>query len=384
MLDLVRETSALRSELDAAIASVLDSGAFVGGSVVEAFERSFAEAVGTKHAVGLNSGTDALILALDALGIGPGDEVVTTPFSFFATAEAIVRVGATPVFADIDPVTLNLDPEATEARIGPNTRAIVPVHLFGLPAPMASLARLAERHGLALVEDAAQAFGATYSSTCTGCDGTCGGASSALAGRPVGSLGTAAAFSFYPTKTLGAYGDAGMLSTDDDDVAEKVRRLRTHGSRPEAKYVSDTLGYNSRLDAMQAAILTVKLRHHDRARDARRAVARGYRDRLHSVETVLLPPDHDDHVYHQFTVQLPEKALAPTMHALALDGIAHARFYPIPLDEQPALRSLGGTSGPVVRQVCNRVLSLPIHPYLGDDDLDRITEIVTRTVEATV
>ncbi len=383
MLDLQSETAELRSELMDAWGGILDAGTFVGGEIVERFERAFADHVGCRHAIGLNSGTDALVLALDGLGIGPGDEVITTPFSFFATVEAILQVGATPVFADIDPVTLNVDPSAVEACIGAATKAILPVHLFGLPAPMAALDRIASAHGLALLEDAAQAFGATYSGTCTRCDGRCGRETSRTVARPVGSLGTAAAFSFYPTKTLGAYGDAGMFTTDDDVLADRVRRLRTHGSRPDAKYVSDLVGYNSRLDAIQAAVLTVKLRHHDRARDARRAVARGYRDRLGHVGEVVLPPDHPDHVYHQFTVQVPADALAHVMDALTADQVAFARFYPLPLDRQPALGGTYPRSGPVVEEVCRRVLSLPIHPYLTEDELDRVAGQIVKALGST-
>src|SRR5690625_2034501 len=252
MLDLQSEVAELWPELQPAVERVLRSGAFIGGAEVERFETEVAAYLGAEHAVGLNSGTDALILGLEALGVGPGDEVITTPFSFFATSEAILRLGATPVFVDIDQHSLNLDVGLLEAAISERTKAILPVHIFGLPVRMGPLMEVAKRRGLAVLEDSAQAFGAR------------------VGGRAVGTLGAIGAFSFYPTKNLGAYGDAGLAVTDDAELATRLRSLRNHGSSPAEKYLHDGLGHNSRLDALQAAILSVKLARLDELNERRR------------------------------------------------------------------------------------------------------------------
>jgi len=369
MLDLRSEVAESWDELLPAIERVLRSGTFVGGPEVDAFEREVSERIGVTHAVGLNSGTDALVIALEALGIGPGDEVVTTPFSFFATAEAILLVGATPVFGDIDPHTLNLDPDTIPPLLTQRTRAILPVHLFGLPAAMGRIAEIAEEHGLAVIEDAAQAFGARYT----------GPEAGPLTGRNIGALGTVAAFSFYPTKTLGAYGDAGMLVTDDDDAAEQARRLRSHGSRPNAKYVSDMLGHNSRLDALQAAILRVKLRRLDEATEARRTVAGWYREVLADLHEVDLPPDHPDHVYHQYTLQVPAARREAVAKSLSQTGVANQHFYPLPLSAQPAVGERLGPpkkDAPVATTACDRVISVPVHPALSRPEVERVAATI--------
>jgi dTDP-4-amino-4,6-dideoxygalactose transaminase len=374
MLDLASEVDDLWGELQPAVERVLRSGRFIGGPEVEGFEAEVAAFLGVRHAVGLNSGTDALVIALEALGLGPGAEVITTPFSFFATAEAIVRVGATPVFGDVDPVTLNLDPATVPPLIGPKTRALLPVHLFGLPVEMGRLAQLAAEHDLAIVEDAAQAFGATYRGACPGCEGRCGSFGERLAGRRVGALGDAAAFSFYPTKTLGAYGDAGLLATDDDGVAERARRLRTHGSRPNAKYVHDMLGHNSRLDALQAAVLRVKLPRVAEAEAARRQVAGRYRQALGDLQDVRLPPADPSHVFHQFTVQVPADRREAVEASLREHRVAFQRFYPLPLSAQPALDERATT--PAAAAASERVLSLPVHPRLREQDVERAAEAI--------
>ncbi|MDZ7707514.1 MAG: DegT/DnrJ/EryC1/StrS family aminotransferase [Trueperaceae bacterium] len=376
MLDLASEVDGLWDEVRPAVERVLRSGQFIGGPEVQAFEAEVAAFLGVRHAVGLNSGTDALVIALEALGVGPGDEVITTPFSFFATAEAAMRLGATPLFGDIDPVTLNLDPETIPPLLSERTKAILPVHLFGLPAKMARIVEIGRGAGVPVLEDAAQAFGAVYSGACAGCDGARDGACdeavrSELAGRKVGALGTAAAFSFYPTKTLGAYGDAGMLTTDDDELAAHARRLRNHGSRPDDKYVHDLLGHNSRLDALQAAVLRIKLRRLPEANAARRRVAGWYRDALADAPGVVLPPDHPDHVFHQFTVQVPAGRLEAVRQALGA-GIAHQRFYPLALSAQPVMGEVA--TPPVVAEMCDRVVSLPIHPGLGEGDVRWIAD----------
>ena len=384
MLDLAREVAELRPDIDAAIARILESGAFIGGPEVDAFEREAAEYLGAHHAIGVNSCTDALVLALRALGVGPGHEVITTPFTFFATAEAIVQVGATPRFADIDPVTLNLDPATVPPLINERTRALLPVHLFGLPAPMAALRDLADAHDLVILEDAAQAFGARYAAPCLHCDGACSDAHrGGLNGHAVGTLGDVAAFSFYPTKTLGAYGDAGLVTTHDPAIAARIRQLRNHGSRPDAKYVNEVTGYNSRLDAIQAAILRVKLPHLAQQTATRRAHAETFHAVLGDLEGVTLPPLHPAHVFHQFTVQLPEDRVAPARAALDAARIAHQHFYPLPLNDQPALADAGPGRHdpvPVTRAICDRVISLPIHPYLTHDDVTRVAETVAQAV----
>lgn len=380
MLDLQREVRDLGAELREAVDRVLSSGQFVGGPEVDAFEQEVANYLGVNHAVALNSGTDALVLALEALDIGSGDEVITTPFTFFATAEAIMRVGAIPRFADIDPLTLNIDPDTVVPLINERTRALLPVHLFGLPANMAALTDLANEHGLRVLEDAAQAFGARYDAPCAGCDDACSHAArGAHAGKMIGSIGDVGAFSFYPTKTLGAYGDGGMLTTSHDDVAERVRRLRNHGSRPEAKYINDILGHNSRLDAVQAAVLRLKLPRLEASNAARRSLALAYREAFTDTSEVIVPPDHPSHVYHQYTVQIPATKASGVRASLDADGIAHQHFYPISLSEQPALAHLTERFNdpvPVTRDVCSRVLSLPIHPHLQTSDVERIAQRV--------
>jgi len=379
MLDLASEVDGLWSELQPAVERVLRSGQFIGGAEVEAFEVEVAQLLGVRHAVGLNSGTDALVIALEALGVGPGDEVITTPFSFFATAEAAMRLGARPRFGDIDPLTLNLDPQTIPPLMNERTKAILPVHLFGLPADMARIVEIGRQAGVPVVEDAAQAFGAVYTGACAACTGGRDGARdgacddrvrSELAGRKVGALGTAAAFSFYPTKTLGAYGDAGMLTTDDDALAAHARRLRNHGSRPEDKYVHDLLGHNSRLDALQAAVLRIKLPRLPEATAARRRVAGWYRDALGDIPDVVPPPEHPDHVFHQFTVQVPADRLEAVRQALSDASVAHQRFYPLALSAQPVMGEVA--TPPVVAKMCGRVLSLPIHPGLSEDDVGRV------------
>jgi len=363
MLDPKAEVEELHEAVTAAIDRVLRSGQFIGGPEVEAFEAEVAAYLGVKHAIGLNSGTDALIIGLEVLGIGPGDEVITSPFSFFATSEAILRVGAKPVFGDVDPVTLNLDPATVERLVTKNTKALIPVHIFGLPAEMPALLAIARRHRLQVLEDAAQAFGARVG---------------ALHDRFAGTLGTLGAFSFYPTKNLGAYGDAGMLVTDDDGLAAKARSLRNHASTPEDKYRHEGLGHNSRLDAIQAAILRVKLPKVDAWNVARREVARGYLEELKGFEQLGLPPLTPEHVFHQFTLQLPEERRPAFEQELARAGVAFSRFYPAPLTSQPRGRRYG--RAPVAEAACRRVVSVPIYPKLPPSTILRVAEAVERAL----
>ncbi|MFO7546963.1 MAG: DegT/DnrJ/EryC1/StrS family aminotransferase [Trueperaceae bacterium] len=364
MLDLAAEVGELWSEIQPAVERVLKSGHFIGGREVEAFEEEVAAYLGVRHAVGLNSGTDALVLGLEALGIGPGDEVITSPFSFFATSEAILRVGATPRFGDVDPRTMNLDPATLEGRITERTRAILPVHLFGLPAEVEPILDVARRHDLAVLEDCAQAFGATH------------------IGKRVGSFGAIGAFSFYPTKNLGAYGDGGLAVTDDDELARRLRSLRNHGSSPADKYRHERLGHNSRLDALQAAILRVKLPKVDAWNERRRALAAGYHDALRESAGVGAPPAftlphlHPEHVFHQFTVQVEPNLRPAFERALQEARVAFSRFYPAPLTHQPDGCSFD--EAPTALALAERVVSLPLHPWLPQEAFARVRSAAER------
>jgi len=327
----------VRADVERAIARVLDSAVFVGGPEVEGFEGELAAAAGARRAVGVSSGTDALLATLMALGVGPGDEVVTTPLTFFATAGAAARLGARPVFADVDDESLCLDPAAAAAAVTARTRAVAPVHLYGRPAALPSVP-------CAVVEDAAQALGA---------------------GPPVG---RAAAISFFPTKNLGALGDAGAVLTDDDDLADRVARLRVHGARP--KYHHAIVGGNFRLDALQAAVLRAKLPHLGRWTAARRAHAARYRELFAAARVpaeLRLPAPHPAHVWHQFVVRAPRRD-ALRAH-LAAAGVGTEVYYPVPLHLQPCFADLGGRPGqlPVAERAAAEVLALPVHPALGAD-----------------
>lgn len=354
ILDLSPGYLALKSELDAAIQRVVAAGNFILGSDVKQFEDSAAAYLGVTHAIGVNSGTDALVIGLRALGIGPGDEVITTPFSFFATAEAIEHVGARPVFVDIDPRTFNIDPSLMEAAITSRTRAILPVHLFGRPAEMSEIARIAQRHGLMVVEDCAQSFGATLQD-----------------GRKTGSLGNVNAFSFFPSKTLGAFGDGGLVVTDDEAVAETARALRTHGSLK--KYYNDRIGYNSRLDTLQAAVLNVKLPHIDRWNAARRSLAWSYNARLGDEAGLRVPEIVDGHVFHQYTVRIENGHRDDVRAFLAERGIATMVYYPVPIDRLPLYDGKYGAC-PESTRASEQVLSLPIWPEMEASTQNRVIE----------
>jgi dTDP-4-amino-4,6-dideoxygalactose transaminase len=362
ILDLTRQYRAIKDEIDRAVLDVLAAGVYINGPNVRALEDEIARYAGTQHAVGLNSGTDALHLALRALDIGPGDEVITTPFTFVATTEAIGMVGATPVFADIDPRTFNLDPSSIERAVTPKTRAILPVHLYGLMSGMDEVLAIAGRHGLPVVEDCAQAIGAQWE------------------GRPAGSVGTIGCFSFFPSKNLGAYGDGGMLVTDDAEIAGRVKRLRAHGAA--VKYYHDELGVNSRLDEIQAAILRVKLRHLDAWIDARRASAARYAASLGKLSAVEMPsaPASSRHVYHQYTVRVGEREAVA--RALEQRGIQTMIYYPVPLHLQAVHASLGYGMGdfPEAETAAIEVLSLPMFPELEDAEIDRTVEALESAV----
>jgi dTDP-4-amino-4,6-dideoxygalactose transaminase len=360
LLDLTRQHAALRAELMAAAGRVLDSARFVLGPESAALERELAARVGVTHAIGVASGTDALRLALAALGIGPGDEVITTAFSFVASASTIVMTGATPVFVDIDPATYAMDPAAIARALTPRTRAIVPVHLYGHPAAMDAISALARQHGIAVIEDAAQAIGAAY------------------AGRPAGAWSDAACLSFYPTKNLGGCGDGGMILTDRDDVAERLRRLRHHGDGGRYRHVE--LGYSSRLDDLQAALLRVKLARLDEWTDARRRIAQRYRDGLAGLGLAVpieRPPAR--HVYHLFTVRHPQRdALAKALTDLEIGTAVH---YPIPVPGQPMFGHGDERKWPEAWRASREVLSLPCYSELTDDEVDRVIHTVRLACE---
>lgn len=355
ILDLRPEIEAHWQEYMDAVAGVLRSGQFILGPNVEAFEHEVAAYLGVKHAVGVNSGTDALIIALRALGIGPGDEVITTPFTFFATAESISMVGATPVFVDIDPKTFNIDPALIEPAITERTKAILPVHLYGQAADMDPILNLARRYHLKVIEDVAQAFGGEYK------------------GRKLGTLGHASAFSFFPSKTLGGFGDGGLIATDDDAVADTSRMLRAHGSRK--KYYNETLGYNSRLDEIQAALLRVRLRYVDEANEARRRVAGWYHELLRTVEGVEPPYEapYGRHVYHQYTVLFPAEARDQVRRGLAERGIGTMVYYPVPVHQLPVYALTGRRLRAAETAAC-RVLSLPMGPSLARKDVEVVID----------
>ena len=333
-----------------AISRVVDRGWFVLGPELEAFEREFAARSGAAHAVGVANGTDALALALRALGVGAGDEVVTSPLSAAFSALPIMMAGARPVFADIDPERLTLDPAAFERAITPRTRAVMPVHLYGQPADMPAIVAIAARHGITVVEDCCQAHLAT------------------CAGRPVGSFGAAAAFSFYPTKNLGALGDGGAVTTDDPELAHALMKLRNGGQS--AKYHHDTFGVNSRLDEIQAAVLTARLRWLPKWTAERRTLAAAYRDRL-SNAAVHVPREFDSgHVYHLFPV-LSGRRAAVQAH-LATRGIETLVHYPVPLTRQRAFAAQRPSTCPVADRICAEVFSLPLHPGMTTATIDEV------------
>ena len=337
-----------------AINRVLARGWFVLGPELEAFEQEFAAACAVPHAVGVGTGTDALALALRAIGIGPGDEVITAPLSAAYTALAIMMAGARPVFADVDPRRLTLDPAAFEAAITPRTRAVMPVHLFGQPADMPAIADIARRHGLAVVEDCCQSHLATSG------------------GRPVGSFGIVAAYSFYPTKNLGALGDGGAITTSDAQVAAHLKRLRNGGQTD--RYHHGEFGVNSRLDELQAAILRARLHWLPRWTAERRALAARYRERLAGAPVEVPPELEAGHVYHLFPVLSPRRdALQEHLKARGIETLIH---YPVPIPRQPAVASLEPADCPVADRISAEVLSLPLHPGLTRDTVDAVAGAV--------
>ncbi|HEV3122660.1 MAG TPA: DegT/DnrJ/EryC1/StrS family aminotransferase [Isosphaeraceae bacterium] len=353
-LDLKAQYHTIRQELEQALKSVFDSQYFILGPEVAALEAEIAHYCGAANAVGCASGSDALLLPLLAAGIGPGDEVITSPYSFFATAGAVWRAGARPVFVDIEPDTFNIDPARIEAAITERTKAIIPVHLYGQTAEMEPILALAKARGLLVLEDAAQAIGGEYH------------------GRRAGSLGPVAAISFYPTKNLGGFGDGGMVTTTDPELARRIARLRVHGMEP--KYVHHEVGFNSRLDALQAAVLRVKLRYLDRWTSARRHVAARYRflfDSYGLADTVQLPVERPNHfhVYNQFVVRVPSAARDPLRAYLTERRIGTEIYYPIPLHLQSCFAALGHKPGdfPRSESAAQQTIALPIYAELSEE-----------------
>ncbi len=376
-LDLRAQYEEIREEVRAAIEEVLTSQQFILGQQVAALEEEVARFCGARHAIGVASGTDALLLSLHACGVGARDEVIVPAFSFIATASAVSLLGARPVFADIDPATFNLNPADLPRRISPRTKAIIAVHLYGLPADVDPILELARRHNLRVIEDAAQAIGATYK------------------GRKAGALGDLGCFSFYPTKNLGACGDGGMIVTNSDEFAARLRSLRNYAQT--SKYVSSELGWNSRLDELQAAILRVKLRHLPEWQASRQAHARQYDALLGKVAgpdqvgaSVVTPrvPSGFEHVYNQFSVRFPSQLTIQVTRRdevqkfLAERGIGTTVYYPVPLPFQPMYASLGHKPGdfPAAEQAAREVLSLPIYPELRPEQIARVAEAVADAV----
>ena len=351
------EYLAYQNEINQAIQAVLTGGRYILGPEVEAFEREFAEFIGTRFGIGAGSGTDALYLALKATGIGPGDEVLTVPHTAVATVAAIEMCGATPVLVDIDQSTYTLDPKRLEAAISPRAKAVLPVHLYGHPADMAPILKIARRHGLLVVEDCAQAHGATYHE------------------KRVGGIGDISAFSFYPTKNLGAIGDGGLVATNDPGLAEKVRLLRQYGWQE--RYVSQVTGWNSRLDELQAAILRVKLRHLAEGNRRRRALAELYNEGLRHLPVII--PTHNsgnEHVYHQYVIRHSQRdEMQAFLSARKIVTLIH---YPMPIHLQPAYRGRLGASGsfPVSEQAAREILSLPIYPELTDAQVQTVVQAI--------
>jgi dTDP-4-amino-4,6-dideoxygalactose transaminase len=360
LMDLKAQYSQIRQELLDAASRVLDSGAYILGPEGRAFEAEFAKAVGVAHVAGVSSGTKALELSIEALGVGPGDEVAVPAFTFIATATAVAARGARPVLVDVDPRSLTLDPADLERRITPRTKAVIPVHLYGCPADMDGIMAVCRARNLRVLEDCAQAHLAAYK------------------GLPVGGLGDMGAFSFYPSKNLGALGDAGAVSTQDPSLHEAVLLLRNCGRPPGKQYEHARIGHNSRLDELQAAFLRVKLKRLPGWTEARRAVAGLYREKLSGLP-VTLPPEEKggtSHVYHLFIIQAPKRdALAERLKAA---GIGCGVYYPKPLHLLEAFRHLGHKAGdfPQAERACGEVLALPMYPELAPEMVDRVAEAI--------
>lgn len=387
ILDLTRQYDIIQEKVEKAVCEQMRSGAYIGGKAVTDFEEKFAKYIGVKHAIAVNSGTDALVIVLKALGIKEGDEVITTPFTFFATAETIAMVGAVPVFVDIDAKTYNIDPTKIEEKITEKTKAIMPVHIFGQPADMDAIKAIADKHGLYVIEDACQAVGASYK------------------GEMIGAIGNAGCFSFFPTKNLGAFGDGGMITTNDDEVAVICRAFREHGGAQNGakarfyldgvedelagsasvdglynpyKYYNYLIAYNSRLDAIQARVLDIKLDYLDDFNKRRTAIAEFYNKELASCGQITVPQVAEDVkvVWHQYAFRCKDKDEMGNF--LASKEVGSAAFYPVPLHLQKAFDYLGYKEGdlPVAEQITKETVCLPIFPELKDEELAYIVESI--------
>ncbi|SDM76429.1 DegT/DnrJ/EryC1/StrS family aminotransferase [Sediminibacillus halophilus] len=358
LINLKKQFTTIEKEILTAVTDVLRSGNYILGPKVLELERQVASRIGTDEAVAVGNGTDALLLTLEALGIGEGDEVITSPFTFFATAEAITRVGAVPVFADITPDSFTIDPEKVSAKISPRTKAILPVHLFGQAADMDEINAIAKQHDLAVIEDACQAFGALYK------------------GMPVGGLADAGCFSFFPTKNLGTLGDGGIVTTSDKQLAAKIRKLRTHGSN--RKYYHDTIGYNSRLDEVHAAILLICLQHIKDWNNRRAELAKTYTEAFSTLHTIQPPQTKSDrtHIYHLYCLNADNRD--EVVSSLKDHKISTGIYYPCCLHLQGAYQELGYKQGdfPEAEQLSNRLLAIPMHPFLEDSEQQKIIAAV--------
>ncbi|MEM3730864.1 MAG: DegT/DnrJ/EryC1/StrS family aminotransferase [Candidatus Bathyarchaeia archaeon] len=354
-IDLKREYAEIKEEINKSVQSVIEKGIFILGEEVKKFEEEFSNYVGVKHGVGVNSGSDALFLALKALGIKKGDEVITASHTFIATVDAITRNGAIPVFVDINPETYCINPEKIEEKITKKTRAILPIHIYGHPADMNPILEIAQTHNLYVIEDACQAHGAEYK------------------GRKAGSMGDVACFSFYPTKNLGAYGDCGIIVTDNDEIATKLRMLRNYGQRQ--KYHHDFIGINSRLDEIQAAVLRVKLKHLDEWNDKRRENAKLYNELLANTEIVTPTEKNAKHVYHIYAIRC-KKRESLQQHLLK-NEIQTLIHYPIPVHRQKAYSNLSSNNNlPVTEKICKEILSLPMFPQLTKKEIEHVVTTI--------
>ena len=361
MVDLKAQYHAIEDEIDAKIKEIIHSSHFIIGNNVTEFEKEIAAYYATKHAVGVASGTDALHLAILGCGIGKGDEVITTPFTFIATAEAITYTGARPVFVDIDEKTFNIDVKKIKKAVTKKTKAILPVHLFGLSADMEKIKELAAEYKLKIIEDCAQSFGAVYK------------------GKKTGAIGDAGCFSFFPSKNLGCYGDGGMVITNDDNMAEKIGILRNHGQK--VRYYHSVIGYNSRLDEIQAGILRIKLKRIDEYNKKRRENARLYTEKLKGVN-IITPsePDGYYHVFHQFSIRTSKRD--SILNGLTEAGIASAIYYPVPLHLQESYKDLGYKKGdfPVSEAVASDIISLPMYPELTAGQIDEVCKTIKESL----
>ncbi len=364
MVDVVGQYHRYQDEIDQAVLNVVRSGSYINGPVVKRFESEMAEYLGVKHAIACASGTDALQITLMALGIKPGDEVITTPFTFVATTETIALLGAIPVYVDIDPATFNIDVTKIEAKITPRTKVILPVHLFGQPCDITAIMEIAKRHNLFVIEDAAQAVGAKWD------------------GKKVCGFGDAASISFYPSKNLGAFGDAGMMVANDDELAARIRSIANHGAS--VSYYHDRLGVNSRLDAIQGAILSVKLKYLDEWNARRSEVAAMYTELLGLYPDQITVPFVDARatpIWHQYSIMLAGDR-AGISAALKAKGVPTSVYYPVPLHMQPAYQNFGSVAGdfPISEYASAHILALPMHSELTDDDVRFIASCVVEAV----